>query len=81
MLDAARETGAKQVLVATEVGMLHQLRKAAPGVDFQAVNDRASCPYMKMITRPRCCAASSRVRTRSTSPPMWPSGRESPCSA
>ena len=46
----ARETGAKQVLVATEVGMLHQLRKAAPGVDFQAVNDRASCPYMKMIT-------------------------------
>ena len=30
--------------------MLHQLRKAAPGVDFQAVNDRASCPYMKMIT-------------------------------
>jgi quinolinate synthase len=50
MLDAARETGARQVLVATEVGMLHQLRKAAPGVDFQAVNDRASCPYMKMIT-------------------------------
>ncbi|NLG56138.1 MAG: quinolinate synthase NadA, partial [Rhodococcus sp.] len=26
MLDAARETGARQVLVATEVGMLHQLR-------------------------------------------------------
>lgn len=50
MLDAARETGAKQVLVATEIGMLHQLRKAAPGIDFQAVNDRASCPYMKMIT-------------------------------
>lgn len=50
MIDAARDTGAKQVLVATEVGMLHQLRKAAPGIDFQAVNDRASCPYMKMIT-------------------------------
>ena len=50
MIDAARQTGAKQVLVATEIGMLHQLRKAAPGIDFQAVNDRASCPYMKMIT-------------------------------
>lgn len=50
MLDAARATGARQVLVATEVGMLHQLRRAAPGVDFQAVNDRASCKYMKMIT-------------------------------
>ncbi len=50
MLDAARESHAKQVLVATEVGMLHQLRRAAPGIDFQAVNDRASCRYMKMIT-------------------------------
>ena len=50
MLDAARATGARQVLVATEVGMLHQLRKAAPDVDFQPVNDRASCPFMKMIT-------------------------------
>ncbi len=50
MIDAARISTSKQVLVATEVGMLHQLRKAAPGVDFQAVNDRASCKYMKMIT-------------------------------
>jgi quinolinate synthase len=50
MLDAARATGAREVLVATEVGMLHQLRRAAPGVEFRAVNDRASCRYMKMIT-------------------------------
>jgi quinolinate synthase len=50
MLDAARQTQAKQVLVATEVGMLHQLRRAAPDVEFLAVNDRASCGYMKMIT-------------------------------
>ncbi len=50
MLEAARATHARQVLVATEVGMLHQLRKAAPAVDFRAVNDRASCRYMKMIT-------------------------------
>lgn len=50
MLDAAHGTGARQVLVATEVGMLHQLRRAAPDVDFRAVNERASCKYMKMIT-------------------------------
>ncbi len=50
MLDAARASTSKQVLVATEVGMLHQLRKAAPEVEFRAVNDRASCHYMKMIT-------------------------------
>ena len=63
MLDAARASQAvndlatadgpgqvKTVLVATEVGMLHQLRRAAPEIDFRAVNDRASCRYMKMIT-------------------------------
>ncbi|NKY52886.1 quinolinate synthase NadA [Nocardia vermiculata] len=50
MIDAAKAAKSAQVLVATEVGMLHQLRKAAPGVDFQAVNDRAACKYMKMIT-------------------------------
>ena len=50
MLEAARATGAREVLVATEVGMLHQLRRVAPEVDFRAVNDRASCRYMKMIT-------------------------------
>ena len=50
MLAAAHQTHARQVLVATEVGMLYQLRRAAPDVDFRAVNDRASCKYMKMIT-------------------------------
>ncbi|MFC5993336.1 quinolinate synthase NadA [Pseudonocardia hispaniensis] len=50
MLDAARAVGARSVLVATEVGMLYQLRRAAPEVDFRAVNDRASCRFMKMIT-------------------------------
>ncbi|MBV9312715.1 MAG: quinolinate synthase NadA [Pseudonocardia sp.] len=50
MLAAARSTSARSVLVATEIGMLHQLRRAAPDVDFRAVNDQASCRYMKMIT-------------------------------
>jgi quinolinate synthase len=50
MVTQARATSAKSVLVATEIGMLHQLRRAAPEIDFRAVNDRASCRYMKMIT-------------------------------
>jgi quinolinate synthase len=50
MIDAARASTASSVLVATEVGMLHQLRRTAPEIDFRAVNDRASCRYMKMIT-------------------------------
>ena len=51
MLDHARTTSAGQVLVATETGMLHQLRQANPGTRFEAVNPRAVCPYMKMTTR------------------------------
>jgi quinolinate synthase len=38
------------VIMATEVGMLHPLRMAAPEVDFVAANERASCKYMKMIS-------------------------------
>jgi quinolinate synthase len=50
MVTEARATKASTVLVATEIGMLHQLRRAAPEIDFRAVNERASCRYMKMIT-------------------------------
>ena len=50
MLAAARSTRAPAVLVATEIGMLHQLRKANPAVRWEPVNPHASCHYMKMIT-------------------------------
>ena len=50
MLDAARTTTARKVLVATETGMLHQLRKVNVTTKFQAVNRAAVCKYMKMIT-------------------------------
>lgn len=50
MLDEAKNQQTGTVLVATEIGMLHQLRQTAPDIDFQPVNERASCSYMKMIT-------------------------------
>ena len=50
MLAAARSTSATAVLVATETGMLHQLRKANPAVRWEPVNPDAVCRYMKMIT-------------------------------
>lgn len=49
MLDAAEKTDAKKVLIATETGMLHQLRNANDTTQFEAVNSRAECHYMKMI--------------------------------
>src|SRR5699024_12505823 len=49
-LEQACHSTADRVLVATEVGMLHQLRQANPNTDFQPVNPKAACRYMKMIT-------------------------------
>ena len=48
----ARRTGGTAIM-ATETGMLHPLRMAAPDVEFIAANERASCRYMKMITLPK----------------------------
>ncbi len=50
MLDAAARHHGRTVLVATETGMLHQLRQANPRVDWEPVNPRAQCPYMQMTT-------------------------------
>lgn len=50
MLAAAASTSARHVLVATETGMLHQLRRANPAVNWEPVNPDAVCRYMKMIT-------------------------------
>ena len=41
---------ARKVLVATETGMLHQLRGVNATTEFQPVNRAAVCKYMKMIT-------------------------------
>ncbi len=43
----------RTAIVATEIGMLHPLREAAPDTEFIAANERAACTYMKMITLPK----------------------------
>ncbi len=45
--------GTRAAVVATEIGMLHPLRMAAPDVEFIPANAEASCRYMKMITLPK----------------------------
>ncbi len=44
---------ARTAIVATETGMLHPLRQAAPDVEFIAANEAAHCRFMKMITLPK----------------------------
>jgi quinolinate synthase len=49
----ASQAKPREAVVATEIGMLHPLRMAAPDVSFIPANPRASCKYMKMITLPK----------------------------
>jgi quinolinate synthase len=50
MLKFAEKSTAKQFIVATEVGMLHPLKKQNPRAEFIAAGSRAICPNMKKIT-------------------------------
>jgi quinolinate synthase len=50
MINFARRSGARRLHVATETGILHGLRKAAPNTVFEPVRDDATCRFMKMIT-------------------------------
>jgi quinolinate synthase len=50
MVKESRASDAKRFLVATETGILHQLRKGNPGKAFEPVNEYAVCRYMKTIT-------------------------------
>jgi len=70
MLDQARRTTAKRVLVATEIGMLHQLRRANPATSFEPVNSRAACPYMKMSTPEKLLRALREGRDEVTVDPV-----------
>ena len=50
MIDYAKKSNAKDFVVATETGILHQLQKQNPKKKFHPVKENAVCEYMKMIT-------------------------------
>jgi quinolinate synthase len=49
MVRFAEETRAPEVLVATEVGILHRMRRLNPTTRFLPLSEGAICPYMKEI--------------------------------
>jgi quinolinate synthase len=53
MIKRPRESEADDFIVATEVGILHRLRRENPSKRFFAANERASCAYMKVTTLPK----------------------------
>ena len=68
MIRRPSESTSDTFIVATEVGILHRLRKAFPGKTFHAANERASCAYMKVTTLPKVIAALEQRQHRITVP-------------
>ena len=60
---------ADEFIVATEVGILHRLRRENPSKRFYAANERASCAYMKVTTLPKVRDALEHNRHRITVAP------------
>jgi quinolinate synthase len=50
MLKFAAKSTAKQFIIATEIGIIHPLKKQNPEAEFVPASDRAVCPNMKKIT-------------------------------
>ena len=50
MVRRSRVSDAKEFIIATEVHMLHRLRKENPKADFVPANPKAACGFMGMIT-------------------------------
>jgi quinolinate synthase len=46
----AQKTEAEEIIVGTEIGIMHRLRKENPGKKFIPASEQAICPRMKLIT-------------------------------
>jgi quinolinate synthase len=57
MLRFVQKSTAKTFIVATEIGMIHALKKQKPQAEFVAASDRAICPNMKRISLDKVVAS------------------------
>ncbi|GMA56743.1 quinolinate synthetase [Alicyclobacillus sacchari] len=63
MLQRARTSSQEEFIVATEVGILHQMERQNPHKRFIPANRKAICPFMKMITLEKVLASLVEMRT------------------
>jgi quinolinate synthase len=68
MVRAGGEPGAREVIVATEVGMLYRLAKDNPGRAFFPARELAVCPNMKKITLAKVVESLETLAPRITVP-------------
>ena len=50
MIRYVEQSPTNEFVIATEVGILHRLKKIKPQAEFYPVSDKSVCEYMKMIT-------------------------------
>jgi quinolinate synthase len=68
MIRRPAQTVQDTFIVATEIGILHRLRRENPRKHFIAANDRAQCSYMKVTTLPKVRDALRDMQHRITVP-------------
>jgi quinolinate synthase len=68
MIKRPQQTEQDTFIVATEIGILHRLRRENPSKRFIAANDRAQCAYMKVTTLPKVRDALLHMQHRITVP-------------
>src|SRR5262245_55228421 len=69
MIDHAAQSSSSQFIVATEIGVLHRMRKANPGKTFLPIDDSIACRYMKMITLEKVTQSLRELTHRVSVPP------------
>jgi quinolinate synthase len=69
MIRRPAQSPADTFIIATEIGILHRLRRENPTKQFVAANDRALCAYMKVTTLPKVLRALETMEHRITVAP------------
>jgi quinolinate synthase len=69
MIKRPAQSASDEFIVATEIGILHRLRRENPTKTFIAASDRAQCAYMKVTTLPKVRRALQTMTHRITVEP------------
>jgi len=69
MIKRPATSQSEEFIVATEIGILHRLRRENPTKTFYAASDRAQCAYMKVTTLPKVRRALATMTHRITVEP------------
>jgi quinolinate synthase len=69
MIKRPKNSPNDEFIIATEVGILHRLRRENPNKTFYPANPEAVCAFMKVTTLPKVLRSLERMEHRITVPP------------